>query len=152
MTPNQLFEMKSVCKLLSEKFDLSVELSTEISSFDLGFQVKSDEPLFLFASEGSAGVVARSLDELLTLVVHYPYWQDLLKFSGGGDIVLMRLAAKMSEPDLRADEPEIDIARSQLEKALSLDFSIDSIENLHRSLTTDSQLKSVLAVDGHLYG
>ena len=49
------------------------------------------------ASEGRAGIIAASFEELIQLVVACPYWPDILKYSAGGDIDEMRRAAQMLE-------------------------------------------------------
>ena len=46
-------------------------------------------PILYVTSEGQAGKVASNLSEWLAIVVAVPYWQDLLKFSGGGDLAEM---------------------------------------------------------------
>jgi hypothetical protein len=43
-------------------------------------------PILYVTSEGQAGTIAPHLTALLGTFVGAPYWQDLLKFSGGGDL------------------------------------------------------------------
>ncbi len=56
------------------------------------------------ASEGRAGIIAASFEELIQLVVACPYWPDILKYSAGGDIDEMRRAAQMLESMLENEE------------------------------------------------
>jgi hypothetical protein len=43
-------------------------------------------PIVYVSSEGQAGKIANSFNELLSLIIYYPFWSDILKFSGDGDI------------------------------------------------------------------
>lgn len=46
-------------------------------------------PIVFISSEGKAGKIAKSFSELIQLIIYYPYWQDMLSFSGGGDFEKM---------------------------------------------------------------
>src|SRR5688572_13104621 len=59
-----------------------------------------DRRVIHVTSEGQAGVVARDLREFLTILVTYPYWFDLLKFSAGGKLEEMRQAVAPLEENL----------------------------------------------------
>lgn len=87
--------------------------------------------LLYVTSEGSAGVIASSLTEGLQIMVAFPYWHDLLKFSGGGDIAEMRRAIPYLEKDLLKNEPEIESYRRFLKSELSLPEASDPIASLH---------------------
>src|SRR5262249_48030483 len=45
-----------------------------------------DQRILYVSSEGEAGVIASDFNAFLQLIVAHPYWQDLLKFSGGGKL------------------------------------------------------------------
>jgi hypothetical protein len=72
-------------------------------------------------SEGQAGIVARDLTEAIGLMAEYPYWRDLLKFSGGGVVEEMRRVAPYLERELQADSPEISDVRALLRERLALE-------------------------------
>src|SRR5262249_28335778 len=50
-------------------------------------------------SEGSGSIVAPNLESLLLIFVCHPYWRDLLKFSGGGNLHEMRRTLPFAEHD-----------------------------------------------------
>jgi hypothetical protein len=52
-----------------------------------------DQRILYISSEGQAGVIAADFNAFMQLIVTHPYWQDLLKFSGGGKLAEMRRAA-----------------------------------------------------------
>ncbi len=100
------------------------------------------------SSEGQAGVVAISLAEFLQLLVAHPYWQDLLKFSGGGNVKEMKRAAQQLEQDLENEIPDIEEKRGALYRRLKLQPAKDPISSLHHAVSSMGSLISVLAPDG----
>jgi hypothetical protein len=80
-------------------------------------------PVLYASSEGQAGLIGQSLAEALEVMIGLPSWWDCLKFSGGGDLVIMRSAAEHLQRDQLRDQPEIEAQRIQLAKALSLDLA-----------------------------
>lgn len=75
------------------------------------------------SSEGQAGLIADDLTAALEIIIGLPCWHDCLKFSGGGDVEAMRIAAGHLERDLAEYEPDIDEHRARLADALSLDVT-----------------------------
>jgi len=98
-------------------------------------------------SEGRAGVVAKSLSEFLQLLIAHPYWQDLLKFSGGGNVREMIRAAQQLEKDLMDEIPGIERTRVALYRRLKLQPAKDPISTLHHAVSNMGALISVLAPD-----
>src|SRR5262245_60654960 len=62
-----------------------------------GTGVPESLPLLHGTSEGQSGRVASNLTEWLAILMAVPYWRDLLKFSGGGELDEMRQAANFME-------------------------------------------------------
>jgi hypothetical protein len=108
----------------------------------------SDEYLIHITSEGQAGVIARDLAEGIALMVSYPYWRDLLKFSGGGQLNEMRRVVPFLEREMHEDYPEIDEHRTLLREKLSLGETGDAIHLLHRAVAKLGQGIVVVAPDG----
>lgn len=108
----------------------------------------ADQKLIHVTSEGQAGVIARDLEEGIRLMVTYPYWRDLLKFSGGGKLKEMRRVAPYLERELHEDESEIDKRRTTLRTKLSLKESDDAIASLHAAVSTLGKGIVVTAPDG----
>lgn len=72
------------------------------------------------SSEGQAGLIGQSLAEALGIMLGLPSWRDCLKFSGAGDLAVMRTTADHLERDELRDEPEIGAERARLATALNL--------------------------------
>ena len=103
------------------------------------------------SSEGSAGCIATTLSELLQLVVAHPYWQDLLKFSGGGSLQEMQRVMPYLEESLQDDEPDIDDMREQLLACLDLTEGEAHIARLHSAVSTAASRFVIRAEDGSPY-
>lgn len=104
-------------------------------------------PILYVTSEGRAGKVASNLTEFLAIVVAVPYWQDLLKFSGGGDLEEMRRSAELLQRNI--DEEIVNRAKTHLMKALAIQDIPDPLGRFHHNVdTTDC---TVVAEDGWQY-
>lgn len=109
--------------------------------------VSSDSILYV-TSEGQAGIVAASLAEFLQLVMAHPYWFDLLKFSGGGQLREMERVARYLEEELLEDKPSIQMSRDIVAQALLLASAPAPISALHFAVTSIGTGISVQAPDG----
>ena len=107
----------------------------------------SGEILFV-DSEGSGGIIASSLTALLELILSHPYWQDLLKFSGGGDLAEMRRTASFAATDYYACYPEAAAACQRMSKRLGISTPGDPIGLLHKSVSESPQRLRLFAPDG----
>jgi hypothetical protein len=87
------------------------------------------------SSEGQAGIIAADLEAFIHLIVAYPYWHDLLNFSGNGELAEMRRAALALEATLD-DGDEVDEARETLREMFSLAEPADLLDALHRAVST----------------
>jgi hypothetical protein len=107
--------------------------------------------ILLVTSEGQAGVIARSIEELLELMVSHPFWRDLLKFSGGGQLVEMMRAVPYLQRELGEDEPMLEKHRQLVRRKLKLFGSNSAIERLHANVAQSSPEVSVEAADGTVF-
>ncbi|WP_133680730.1 hypothetical protein [Paludibacterium purpuratum] len=99
-------------------------------------------------SEGQAGVVAASLTEFLQLVIAYPSWPDLLKFSGGGRLDEMERSASYIKQEGADDIANIEASRSTVVEGLSLPPALSPVSALHHAVAVLGQGVAVLAPDG----
>lgn len=105
-------------------------------------------PILYITSEGSAGKVASNRSEFLAIVVAAPYWQDLLKFSSGGDLLEMRKTAELALKNNEEDEI-VTSAKMRLMNVFIIQELSDPIGLLHHNVdTTDC---TVVAEDGWRY-
>jgi hypothetical protein len=111
-------------------------------------QGDASNSILYVTSEGKAGIVAASLAELLQLVIAYPNWVDLLKFSGGGQLGEMERVAPYLEREFPGDDANIQGHRDTVMNELSLDPAPNPILALHHAVLTLGKGISVLAPDG----
>jgi hypothetical protein len=106
-------------------------------------------PVLHATSEGQAGKIANNLGEAVALHLQLPYWRDVLKFSGNGDLAQMRRAAPLLETDYMEDMPELPDAKARLLRALRVPALDDPIAYLHQRIReTDCTL---VASDGWVW-
>ncbi|MEW2406748.1 hypothetical protein ACIRA2_20210 [Streptomyces griseoviridis] len=77
-------------------------------------------PVLYASSEGQAGLIGNSLTEALEIVVGLPSWWDCLKFSGAGDLAVMRATADHLRDDELRDEPGKDADRATVAQSTGL--------------------------------
>ncbi|MVT50769.1 hypothetical protein GPL17_09730 [Bradyrhizobium yuanmingense] len=109
------------------------------------FVLLPSQNVLYVSSEGRAGIIAESFDALIQLVVARPYWRDILKFSGGGDLAEMRRAADALEARLQ-DEDDVSEAREQIRGALALADADDPVDALYEAVAASDAI--VRATDG----
>ncbi|WP_066505593.1 hypothetical protein [Abyssisolibacter fermentans] len=91
-------------------------------------------PIAFISSEGQAGKIAKSFNELIALIIYYPFWKDILKFSGNGDLKQMRKSITYLE------EERIEFVSDfkKVQKNISIELRIikkdNLIENLHKEV------------------
>jgi hypothetical protein len=86
------------------------------------------------SSEGQAGIIAADFEEFFQLIVAYPYWHDILKFSGNGQLAEMQRAALALEVTLD-DGDEVDESRDVLREIFSLAKPADPVGALHLAVS-----------------
>ena len=97
-----------------------------------------DQRILYVSSEGEAGIIAGDFNAFIQLIVAHPYWQDLLKFSGGGKLDEMRRAATALEAMTSDEEEDLDEAREFVKAELALSEPVDAIAALHRAVSTSN--------------
>lgn len=107
-----------------------------------------DERVVYVSSEGQAGVVARTLREFLSILVTYPYWFDLLKFSGGGKLEEMQSAVEPLEEQAAEHAPHLDKHRQLLSGQLGLQKDPAVVGALHAAVRDLGHDVRVLGPDG----
>lgn len=115
---------------------------------------RSGHILFV-SSEGQAGVIAASLEELLRLLLLPVAWQDLLKFSGGGQLIEMQRCLKELAQPLHDDEferaEELAAAQAELIQELGLAADPQSVSLLQHAVNVLSKRVRVVSPDGHAF-
>lgn len=97
-------------------------------------------PMLYVDHECRAGVIGASLQEGMQIIVALPYWRDLLKFSGGGDLDEMKRASAILEEECREEVAEwgegadLDAARARILSALQLSPLQDPVATLHSNV------------------
>jgi hypothetical protein len=87
----------------------------------------STRPMLYASSEGQAGLIGANLVDALEIIVGLPCWWDCLKFSGGGDLAAMEVAAGHLEDDSARWHPDISVQRAHVAAALSLHLAPRSV-------------------------
>jgi hypothetical protein len=98
----------------------------------------SEERSVLYASsEGQAGLIGRSLTEALEIMVGLPSWWDCLKFSGSGDLAVMRTTADHLRNDELRNESGMDADRRTIAQALGLELKAIPVllDRLHATVS-----------------
>lgn len=91
-------------------------------------------PIVYISSEGQAGKIAKSFSELVQLIIQYPYWHDMLRFSDGGDL------EKMFEAILYLENERIEVHSDYKEVQHQI---IDKLGIVNRSDILENMLKVV---------
>jgi hypothetical protein len=89
------------------------------------------------SSEGQAGIIAADLTEFVTLMVACPYWHDVPKISGNGNLHEMRRAMAALEATMD-DDDDLNEARDYLKSQLGLGEPADSVAALHLAVSTSN--------------
>ena len=105
--------------------------------------------ILFISSEGQAGKLANNLLEFVSMIIDIPYWFDLLKFSGGGQLSEMRKTARFMVAEFNEEYPDYNNAKTMLKSKLALTNTSDPIALLH-SCVENPECK-VLASDGWEY-
>lgn len=106
-------------------------------------------PVLHATSEGQAGKIANSFEDAIALHIQMPYWRDVLKFSGGGDLAQMRKAAPFLQADYIEDMPELADAKKRLLAVLEVPVLDDPVAYIHQCVhSTDCTL---VADDGWVW-
>ena len=169
LTPEQVAEKPAITEILEEVFDLILPAESACYAEQLfvlqdgrPYQVvaqqasgdffvlcpspERDGTLLLYVChEGSAGVIAADFHEAIQIIIALPYWGDLLKFSAGGQLNIMRQAAASLETELCEELPELNELREQLFRELHLEPLPDPINTLYEHVRSSDDLIAVLS-------
>jgi len=94
-----------------------------------------DSTVLYASSEGEVGIIAADFNAFIQLIVTHPYWRDILKFSGGGELAEMRRAAIALEAVALVDEDDLEEAREFVKSQLGLNEPADAVGALHRAVS-----------------
>jgi len=114
-------------------------------------QLKDRGDILFVDSEGSGGIIAPDLKSLMLLFVCHPYWQDLLKFSGGGSLAEMRRTLPFAQAEYYLNSPEVSQLNAMIRKRLSLPNVADVVDTLHTSVMRSSERLKITAPDGSTF-
>jgi hypothetical protein len=115
-------------------------------------QLKDCGDILFVNSEGAGGILAPDLKSLILLFVCHPYWQDLLKFSGGGVLGEMRRALPFAERDYYQDLPEARQSGAMIRERLDLPHDTDVVDLLYSSVARSPERLILTAPDGSKLG
>lgn len=106
-------------------------------------------PVVFISSDGQAGEIAGNFNGFLSLIIHMPYWFDLLKFSGNGVLSEMKKAKISLEEDILKDYPEVIEIRERIVSELNLSDN-ELIENLHKAVRIGSAV-NIYSLEGESF-
>jgi hypothetical protein len=106
-------------------------------------------PVLYINTEGQAGFIAKNFNELIFTIVSSPFWRDLLKFSGDGQLKEMRKVYPLLNKEWLDLEPELNKMRKEIFTSLSLDLNLDSVESLYKAMKSEPDV--VISTDGKKY-
>ena len=107
-------------------------------------------PVLHVTSEGAAGEIATNLDELLGILLNLPYWEDILKFSGDGDLNEMRKTARIMQREYERNDADILAACDRLKGVLPIPPLRDPVRAFHDAIHRTTC--RVVARDGSYFG
>ncbi len=108
----------------------------------------AERPLLYVSSEGQAGILGRNLGEGISVIIDIPFWQDCLKFSGGGNLEEMRKAFALSTHDNQGRMQPLKSSAQTIRLRLALPALDDPVLCLHSALTQLTPRFTVFAGDG----
>jgi hypothetical protein len=103
----------------------------------IGSMIDDVSPVIYISSEGQAGKVGRNFEEFFKLMIVCPYWRDLLKFSGDGQLSEMLKAQPFLQEDTIEDFPEIISVKAKVLSTLSLNEEVDPVVKLYQSMISE---------------
>jgi hypothetical protein len=100
-----------------------------------------DEKVVIYvSSEGQAGIIASNFQCLISLIVFYPFWRDILNFSGGGHISEMEKALPLLIKEYLKEIPELEELKTRLGYLLSISEINDPVKMLYYSVTSQPNI------------
>ncbi|UKS26613.1 hypothetical protein LOZ80_34720 [Paenibacillus sp. HWE-109] len=112
-----------------------------------GYGDEEDLPVIFISSEGQAGKVGKNFEEFLGIMISCPYWRDLLKFSGNGQLTEMLKSQFFLEDEVLEDFPEIENVKNKVISLLSINELSKPVETLYESMVSEPYVL-VLSLEG----
>ncbi|MBM6616320.1 hypothetical protein [Bacillus suaedaesalsae] len=142
------FEILGVPSYNTESYYFNVEDTVKVIAQDaaggvFAFVGSDDEenlPIIYISSEGQAGKVGRNFKEFISLMVSCPNWQDLLKFSGNGQLSEMVKALSFLEDELLEDFPNIEDVKKTVRSELSIDIIFNPADVLFMTMKSEPKI------------
>jgi len=106
-----------------------------------------DSPIIYVSSEGQAGKVGERFEDFIIVMVTCPFWRDLLKFSGNGQVSEMRRALPFLKDEILEDFPNIEEYKNMIISELSLWTISDPVQSLYNSIVSEPQIP-VFSIEG----
>jgi hypothetical protein len=110
----------------------------------------NEREIIYVSSEGQAGKVASNFDYLISLIILCPFWRDLLKFSGKGQIIEMKKALPLLAKEYEEDIPELEESRDYILSLLPLPNIDDPVKMLYDSVTSQQNIV-IKSNDGDIF-
>lgn len=107
-------------------------------------------PVVYISSEGQAGKIAKSFNEFIAILVFCPFWHDLLKFSGNGQLSEMKRVLPLLESEIIEEYPEVENIRDRIISLLSLNLNINPVEKLYEAVISEPKI-IVTSTDGEMF-
>ncbi|PAE35452.1 hypothetical protein [Bacillus sp. 7884-1] len=104
-------------------------------------------PVIYISSEGQAGKVGKNLEEFISVMVTCPYWIDLLKFSGNGQVSEMKKALPLLKDETLEDFPEMETFKGKIISELSIYSISNPVETLFESMVSEPHI-SIFSLEG----
>ncbi|MGV8981147.1 hypothetical protein [Clostridium sp.] len=110
-----------------------------------------DEKAVIYvSSEGQAGKIASNFQCLISLIVFYPFWRDILKFSGEGQISEMEKALHLLIKEYLKEIPELEKLKTHIGSSLSICETDDAVKRLYYAVTAQPNI-IVTSSEGDVY-
>ncbi len=109
-------------------------------------------PISYIDSEGQYGIIAKSFNSLISLIVQYPFWRDILAFSENCKIDYMIQMVELLKRERLEFRPDIENITLQIIEEFVEDIGITTLEELRIMLLNKSDFKVYLTKDGSRYG
>jgi hypothetical protein len=110
----------------------------------------NEREVIYVSSEGQAGKIANNFDYLISLILLCPFWSDLLKFSGQGQISEMRKAYPLLVKEYEEDIPELEESRNYIFSMLPLPKIDDPVKKLYDSVVSQQNI-TIKSNDGYIF-
>ncbi|MGG5178659.1 hypothetical protein ACQYAC_04850 [Bacillus sp. MM09(2025)] len=142
----------------TEKFHFKVDEQVAIIAQDVSGGIFSligsgeveKRPVLYIDSEGKAGKVGKSFNGFISLMLACPYWRDLLKFSGNGQMTEMMKTQPFLESEIVEDYLGLVDIKDKVMTELLIEELSHPVDTLYESMISQPQI-SVFSLEGDKY-